>query len=71
MDYVEAPVLISRIVKWILSFMGLFLAGMIIYGGVLWISAGGNSEQISKARKTIIQTRAVIPDRKRNMLGSF
>ena len=54
MDYVEAPVLIGRIVKWILSFMGLFLAGMIIYGGVLWMTAGGNSEQISKARKTII-----------------
>ncbi len=54
MDYVETPVLIGRIVKWILSFMGLFLAGMIIYGGVLWMTAGGNSEQISKARKTII-----------------
>ena len=46
--------LIGSIIKWVLGFMGVVLAIMIIYGGILWMSAGGNTEQISKARNTII-----------------
>ena len=45
---------ISNIIKWVLGFMGLVLTLMIIYGGFLWMSSGGDTEKISKARNTII-----------------
>jgi hypothetical protein len=44
---------ISNIIKWVLGFMGLVLTLMIIYGGFLWMSSGGDTEKISKAKNTI------------------
>lgn len=50
----EPTVLIGDIVNWILGFMGVILAIMVIYGGIRWMTAAGNAEQIDKAKNTII-----------------
>jgi len=49
---------VIRIVQWVLGFLGLVAVIMIIYGGVIWMTAGGNDEKVAKAKKII--TRAVI-----------
>lgn len=41
------------IVKWILGLLGLIAVIMIIYGGYLWLMAGGNEDQVTNAKKTI------------------
>jgi hypothetical protein len=48
------PILIGRIVKIILSFLGLIGLIIIIIGGFLWMTSGGVPEKISKAKKLII-----------------
>ncbi|MBU0597709.1 pilin, partial [Patescibacteria group bacterium] len=49
---------IINIVQWALGFLGLVAVIMIIYGGFVWMTAGGNQEKVAKAKKII--TRAVI-----------
>ncbi|TSC56475.1 MAG: Uncharacterized protein G01um101418_318 [Parcubacteria group bacterium Gr01-1014_18] len=44
---------IIRYVKILLSLVGVILLILIIYSGILWLTAGGNSDQVEKA-KTII-----------------
>lgn len=41
------------IIKWILGLLGLIAVIMIIYGGYLWLMAGGNEDQVTNAKKTI------------------
>ena len=49
---------IIRVVQWVLGLLGLIAVIMIMYGGFLWMTAGGNVDRIKKAKQTI--TRAVI-----------
>jgi amino acid transporter len=42
---------IGGIIKMALGFLGLILVVLIIYGGFLWMTAGGNEEQVKKAKK--------------------
>lgn len=50
----EDPRLIaSQIIKTALGFLGIIFLGLIIYGGFLWMTAGGNEESVGKAKKTI------------------
>lgn len=42
---------ISRIVQIVLGIVGIILFLVILYGGFLWMTAGGNEEQITKAKK--------------------
>lgn len=49
---------VINIIKWILGVMSLVVVIMIIYGGFIWMTAGGNVEKVKKAKKII--TRAVI-----------
>lgn len=48
----------GAIVNIILSLVGVLFMALIIYGGVLWMTAGGNEERVNRAKSTI--TRAVI-----------
>jgi len=48
----------ENIVNVILGSLGLITVVLIIYGGVIWMTAGGNEEKISKAKKVI--TSAII-----------
>lgn len=50
--------LIGAIIKVILGIVGTVLLGLLIYGGYIWMMAGGNDSDVTKA-KSIIQ-QAVI-----------
>lgn len=41
---------IGKIIKYLLSFLGIIFFLIIIYAGWLWMTAGGNEEQITKAK---------------------
>lgn len=46
--------IIFEVIRYILGFLGVVAIGVIIYGGAIWMTAGGNDEKVSKAKKTII-----------------
>lgn len=48
----------GAIVMMVLSLLGVIFMVLIIFGGVLWMTAGGNEQRVDKAKTTI--TRAVI-----------
>lgn len=41
------------IVRWVLGLLGVAAVIMIIYGGYLWLTAGGEDKQVEDAKKTI------------------
>ncbi|MFA5076048.1 MAG: hypothetical protein WC480_01375 [Patescibacteria group bacterium] len=45
----------SYIIRIIITFVGVLFFVLMIYGGVLWMTAGGNEEQVKKARSILIQ----------------
>jgi len=47
-------VLILNIVNFFLLFLGLIAVIMIIYGGITYVTAGGNQESVDKAKKIIM-----------------
>lgn len=44
---------VVQIVQWALGFLGLIAVIFILYGGFVWMTAGGNEEKVSKAKKVI------------------
>ncbi len=50
----DIRVIIARIIRSVLTLMGVVLIGYITYGGFLWMTSGGQVEKIAKAKKTII-----------------
>ena len=50
------PAKIGKIIKAILSFLGVIFLVLMIYGGYTWMMAGGNEQQVSKARSIIINS---------------
>lgn len=44
---------IVNIVQWALGFLALIAVIMIIIGGFMWMTAGGNEEKVEKAKKMI------------------
>ncbi len=49
---------IALIISTVLSLLGVVFIILIIYGGILWMTAGGNDQQIEKSKKII--TRSII-----------
>ena len=49
---------VSRIIAIILSILGVIFLGLTIYGGIVWMTAQGNQEKVSKAKELI--TEAII-----------
>ena len=49
----ELPEIVGQIINIILGFLGIVLLVLILYAGFLWMTAGGNEEQIGKARAYI------------------
>lgn len=45
------PVVIGKIIRIVLSVVGVVLLVIVIYAGFLWMTAGGSPEQIEKAKK--------------------
>ena len=48
--------IIGSIINWILSLVGILFFGLIIYGGLTWMMAGGNDEKISQASSILRQS---------------
>ena len=51
--YVNPAIFIIRWVRVLLSFLGIFTVAGIAYGGFLWMTAGGTSDQVDKAKKLL------------------
>ena len=52
------PELVGGIINIVLGLLGVVLIIMIVVGGVMWMTAGGEKEKVTKARKLI--TDAII-----------
>lgn len=52
------PEIIGGLVQAALGLLGIVLLVLLLYGGYLWMTAGGNEDQVSKAKKII--TNAVV-----------
>ncbi|MFA5211513.1 MAG: VWA domain-containing protein [Patescibacteria group bacterium] len=50
----DLRIIITRIINVLLGLLGIIMFGVVAYGGFLWMTAGGNDEQISTAKKFII-----------------
>ena len=50
----DIRLIIARLIRTVLSFGGVVLIGMIVYGGILWMISGGEQEKIKKARGVIV-----------------
>lgn len=44
---------VINIISWVLGILALVAVVMIIYGGFVWLTAGGNEEKVESAKKTI------------------
>lgn len=51
---VTAFQIIGSIINIILGFLGVIFLVLVIYGGFLWMTAGGNEEKVKKGRELII-----------------
>ncbi len=49
------PGLIGSIVKGLLGFIGVVMLLIVIYGGFLWMTAGGDPSKVKKGKDMIIQ----------------
>jgi hypothetical protein len=50
---IDLGVLISRIIRIVLSFLGIIFLVLIIFSGFRWMTSGGNEEAVKKAQGTI------------------
>ena len=49
------PEIIGAIIGTFLSLLGIIFLCLIIYGGFLWMTSGGNETKVLKAKKTLTQ----------------
>lgn len=47
---VDLPTTIGNYIRIILTFLGVVALVLVVYAGFLWMSAGGNEEQVTKAK---------------------
>jgi Zn-dependent protease with chaperone function len=50
----DVRVTVARIVRVMMGLLGIVVVMIVLYGGFLWMTAGGNDEQVGKAKKFII-----------------
>jgi energy-coupling factor transporter transmembrane protein EcfT len=50
----DPRIVVGKIIQIFLGLLGIIALVLIIYGGFLWMTAGGNEEQIDRAKKTLI-----------------
>ena len=48
--------IIGKIIGAFLSFLGVIFLVLVVYGGFMWMTAGGNTDQVTKARQVIINS---------------
>jgi hypothetical protein len=49
----DIRIIIARIIKVFLSFLGIILLSLLIFAGYKWMTAGGNEKQVSEATALI------------------
>jgi len=47
----QPTAIVGRIIGVILGLMGIILVVLMIAGGIMWMTSGGNAEQVTKAKK--------------------
>ncbi len=52
----DIDLIIGRVIKTFLNMFGIIFLILTIYGGFLWMTAGGSSDQVEKAKKFIINS---------------
>jgi Kef-type K+ transport system membrane component KefB len=45
--------IVGRLIKWAMELIGVVMVVLIMYGGVLWMTAQGSDEKIKKARNIL------------------
>jgi phage shock protein PspC (stress-responsive transcriptional regulator) len=50
----DVRVTIARIVRVAMGLLGIVVVMIVLYGGFLWMTAGGNDEQVGTAKKFIV-----------------
>jgi cbb3-type cytochrome oxidase subunit 3 len=53
-DDVQPEVLVGRVIRIALSFLGVIFFVLMLYGGFLWMTAAGNEDRVTKAKNLII-----------------
>jgi hypothetical protein len=48
------PAIIARIIRVALGFLGIVAVVVILYGGFIWMTSGGDEDKIRRAKKTLI-----------------
>ena len=54
----DLPIIVGRIISGALTLVGIIFVVLLIYAGFLWMTAAGNEEKVTKAKKLL--TQAVI-----------
>lgn len=54
MPATDIRVIAARIIRTALGFLGIVALVLILYGGFVWMTAGGNEENIQKAKKILV-----------------
>lgn len=54
-NYQDPRVTIANIIRYALSFVGTLFIALTVYAGILWMTASGNDDQVTKAKKLIFQ----------------
>lgn len=49
----DIRIIIARIIRIALSFLGILAVSLIIYAGFMWMTSGGEEEKVSKAKKIL------------------
>jgi len=44
------PEIIGNVIKYVLGFLGIVMVCIVLYAGFLWMTAGGESDQVKKAK---------------------
>lgn len=57
-QYAEAalPIYLGSIIRIALTLLGVIFFALVVYGGFLWLYAGGNDEQVKKAKTIIVRS---------------
>jgi hypothetical protein len=50
----DIRVIVANIIKYALGLLGLVTLVMMLYGGFMWMTAGGNEEQIAQAKRILV-----------------
>lgn len=52
----DPRIIAAKIIRAILGFLGILAVALILYGGWIWMTSGGNDEKIDKAKKLLRNT---------------